>query len=100
MQVTHTDDHITHAVIGGGQTIDFGISNNAEFFHILSSTLYTNQELAVVREVLCNAWDAHIEAERKAAAVELLAFKKTAKVSWVTLGLPDTAGTDLTKLLG
>ena len=43
MQVTHTDDHITHAVIGGGQTIDFGISNNAEFFHILSSTLHTNQ---------------------------------------------------------
>ena len=62
MQVTHNDDHITHAVIGGGKTIDFGISNNAEFFHILSSTLYTNQELAVVREVLCNAWDAHIEA--------------------------------------
>lgn len=62
MQVAHNDDHITHAVIGGGKTIDFGISNNAEFFHILSSTLYTNQELAVVREVLCNAWDAHIEA--------------------------------------
>jgi hypothetical protein len=62
MQVTHSDDYITHAVIGGGKTIDFGISNNAEFFHILSSTLYTNQELAVVREVLCNAWDAHIEA--------------------------------------
>ena len=62
MQVTHNNDHITHAVIGGGKTIDFGISNNAEFFHILSSTLYTNQELAVVREVLCNAWDAHIEA--------------------------------------
>lgn len=40
------------------------------------------------------------EAERKAAATELLAFKKAAKVSWATLGLPDTAGTDLTKLLG
>ena len=39
-------------------------------------------------------------AERKAAATELLAFKKAAKVSWATLGLPDTAGTDLTKLLG
>lgn len=62
MQVTHERDHVTHAVIGGKQTIDFGISNNAEFFNILSSTLYRDQMLAVVREVLCNAWDAHIEA--------------------------------------
>lgn len=62
MQVTHAEDHITHAVIGGGKTINLGISNNAMFMHMLSSTMYTNQELAVVREVLCNAWDAHIEA--------------------------------------
>ena len=62
MQVTDVRDHITHAVIGGGQTIDFGISSSAEFFNILSSTLYTDQKLAVIREVLCNAWDAHIEA--------------------------------------
>lgn len=62
MLVTSVEDKITHAIIGGSQTIDFGISNNAEFFQILSSSLYTNQILAVVREVLCNAWDAHIEA--------------------------------------
>lgn len=62
MQVTHVKDHITHAVIGGSQTIDFGIANSAEFFNILSTSLYTDQILAVVREVICNAWDAHIEA--------------------------------------
>ena len=62
MQVSHQNDHITHAVIGGKQGIEFGISNSAEFFNILSSTLYKDQILAVVREVLCNAWDAHIEA--------------------------------------
>jgi hypothetical protein len=62
MQVTHQNEHVTHAVIGGKQTIDFGISSSAEFFNILSSTLYSDQILAVVREVLCNAWDAHIEA--------------------------------------
>jgi hypothetical protein len=62
MQVTHVNDHVTHAVIGGAQTIDFGISNSAEFFNILSSTLYKDQKLAVIREGLCNAWDAHIEA--------------------------------------
>lgn len=62
MQVAHQNDHVTHAVIGGGDTIDFGISSSAEFFNILSSTLYKDQILAVAREVLCNAWDAHIEA--------------------------------------
>lgn len=61
MQVSYQNDHVTHAVIGGKQAIEFGISNSAEFFNILSSTLYKDQILAVVREVLCNAWDAHIE---------------------------------------
>ena len=62
MQVSQVNDHCTHAVIGGKPTIDFSISSSAEFFNILSSTLYQDQILAVVREVLCNAWDAHIEA--------------------------------------
>jgi hypothetical protein len=62
MQVTHVNDHATHAVIGGGKAIEFGISSSAEFYNILSSTLYKDQILAVVREGLCNAWDAHIEA--------------------------------------
>lgn len=62
MQVTQINDHCTHAVIGGKQTIEFGISSSAEFYNILSSTLYKDQILAVVRETLCNAWDAHIEA--------------------------------------
>jgi len=61
MKVSHLEDHITHAVISGAQAIDFGISDSPEFFNILSSTLYTDQMLAVVRETLCNAWDAHIE---------------------------------------
>lgn len=61
MKVTHVEDHVTHAVISGAQAIDFGISDSPEFFNILSSTLYTDQKLAVIRETLCNLWDAHIE---------------------------------------
>lgn len=71
MQVNQVNDHVTHAVIGGGQTIDFGISSSAEFFNILSSTLYKDQILAVVRETLCNAWDAHIEAGVTHTPVEI-----------------------------
>ena len=59
MQVTHSADHM---LTGGAKTIEFGISNDAAFFHILSSTLYSDQRLAVAREVLCNVWDAHIRA--------------------------------------
>ena len=35
MQDTYTNDHVTHAIIGGGQAIEYGISRSAEFFHIL-----------------------------------------------------------------
>lgn len=62
MQVTQVQDHVTHAVINSQAPITFGISESAEFFQILSSNLYSDQILAVVRETLCNAWDAHIEA--------------------------------------
>ena len=71
MQVTHERDHVTHAVIGGKNTINFGISDSPEFFNILSSTLYSDQMLAVVREVLCNAWDAHIDAGITSRPVEV-----------------------------
>lgn len=62
MRVAHATDHITHAVIGGKKTIDFGISNDPAFFQILSSSLYQDPTYAMIRETICNAWDAHIEA--------------------------------------
>lgn len=62
MLVTDPNDHITHAVISTNKVIEYKASDSAEFFNILSSTLYSDQILAVVREVICNAWDAHIEA--------------------------------------
>lgn len=62
MRVAHESDHITHAIIGGRQAIDFGISDDPAFFQILSSSLYKDPMLAMVRETICNAWDAHIDA--------------------------------------
>ena len=60
MKVAHQTDYDTHAVIGGSEAKAFAISQTAEFFTVLSNTLYSNKPLAVVREVLCNAWDSHI----------------------------------------
>lgn len=62
MEVTQTKDRITHAFIGGGEQHSFGIAQTGAFFRMLSDTLYSDKKLAVVREILCNAWDAHIEA--------------------------------------
>lgn len=62
MQVSQHDDHITHAVIGNQETIEMGVSDDAALMHILSSTLYTYPKLAVIREIICNGWDAHIAA--------------------------------------
>ncbi|UGL61006.1 hypothetical protein [Pseudomonas phage vB_PaeS_TUMS_P81] len=59
MQVTHQKDYATHVVIGGKQAISMGISDDPAFFQVLSSSLYTDKILAVVRETLCNAYDAH-----------------------------------------
>lgn len=64
MLVSHTEDHITHVVIGGKKSMNFGISDDPAFFQILSSALYKDPMLAMVRETICNAWDAHIESGR------------------------------------
>jgi hypothetical protein len=59
MEVTHQSDYDTHAIMGGSAAKAFGIINSAEFITVLSSTLYSDAFLAVIREVVCNAWDAH-----------------------------------------
>lgn len=60
MQVTASRDHITHVTLGGLDPISVTASDSAEFYHVLSSALYKNPRLAMIREVLCNAWDAHL----------------------------------------
>lgn len=62
MQVSQQDTHITHAVLGNQESVSMGVSNDATLMHIFSATLYTYPNLATVREIICNAWDAHIAA--------------------------------------
>ena len=49
-------------IIGGGKSQAFTIGQSGHAFHILSDALYSDKKLAVVREVACNAADAHIVA--------------------------------------
>lgn len=71
MQVSQTNETVTHAIIGAQEGRSFKISDDPVFFQMLSSNLYTNQPLAVVRETLCNAWDAHIEAGKTDVPVKV-----------------------------
>ena len=64
MQVADRTEHVTHAVLGGMSNISFGISDDPAFFQILSSALYKDPTLAMVRETICNGWDAHIDSDR------------------------------------
>lgn len=64
MEVTMLDTYDNPVVIGGGKSRAFTIATTAEFVTVLSDSLYSNKELAVVREVMCNAWDAHITSNR------------------------------------
>lgn len=54
---------ITSIERGGVQAeVGFTIKATAKAFNILSSSLYTNKILAIVRELSCNAYDSHVAA--------------------------------------
>ncbi|WP_244832379.1 ATP-binding protein [Caballeronia sp. TF1N1] len=62
MEVADAQGQATAATLGAQETVAVGMVEDAGFLMMLSSNLYSNQQLAMIREVLCNAWDANIEA--------------------------------------
>lgn len=88
MQVTSTADHITHAVIKAGETMEFSVSDDPMFFQMLSSTLYTRQTEAMVRETICNAWDAHIEAGKEDVPIQITLDKDFLTIRDFGPGIP------------
>lgn len=62
MQVTHINESDTFVAIGGEKAARFQVAASAAAFKIMSDTLYRDKERATVREVVCNAVDANIEA--------------------------------------
>jgi len=56
---------------GVGQVSAFTIKATGKAFQILSSGLYSNKILAVIRELSCNAYDAHVEAGKADVPIEV-----------------------------
>lgn len=58
-------------VDSGMESQDFQIQASSKAFEILSSGLYNNRERAVLRELMCNAYDAHVAANKKSVPFEV-----------------------------
>ena len=69
MQITTNNQTIESS--GLGQTSTFGIKNSAAAFQLLSSGLYTNKIRAVLREIGCNAVDAHVLNGKQAIPIDV-----------------------------
>jgi len=61
MQLTKRHNHISSNGNIGEQS-DFNIAVNAKMFRVLSDTMYQDKIGSIVREISCNAKDAHTEA--------------------------------------
>lgn len=61
-------DNISEAVqtSGGSEANSFNIACNGKAFRVLSDTLYQNKIGSIVRELSCNAYDAHVAAKNTA----------------------------------
>lgn len=54
-----------------GDTIDFKIKTSATAFKILSEGLYSNKIASMIRELICNAYDAHCAAGTKDTPIDV-----------------------------
>ena len=57
--------HDTSIIIGEMTKNKFGIIANDKMFHILSDKIYTDKILAPIRELAANAYDAHVDNNKK-----------------------------------
>ena len=56
---------------GLGEGNAFTIQASAKAFEVLSSNLYQNKILAVIREITCNAADAHASVGKPLTSIEV-----------------------------
>lgn len=75
-------------VLGGATPVAFGMMASAHSVRIMSDTLYKDKPLAVVRETVCNAVDAHIACGQPDLPVEITLDQKSLMVRDFGDGIP------------
>ncbi len=58
-------------VVGGGVAGNFSIAANGKAFRVLSDTLYADKIGSIVRELSCNAYDAHVACGKQSQPFEI-----------------------------
>ena len=89
MEVTHAQTHATEVIVGGGQFIESQILQDPVMFSLLSKDIYAKPVLATVREIICNAWDAHIEAGLTDKPIEIILNEEDLIIRDFGSGIPD-----------
>lgn len=95
MLVAELPNNDAYAIVGGTVAKAFTIDLNEATFKILSDTIYSNKVRAVVREILCNAVDAHIEAGRPESYVEVTLNDHEFSIRDFGNGIPEDQLTDI-----
>jgi len=88
MEVSQIANLDTHAVIGGGEAEAFGIDDSPEFYQMLSDTMYRDKKRAVIREVACNGWDAHVDAGLSDTPIEITLTENELIIRDFGFGIP------------
>lgn len=58
--ILHVDEREVEKVGISGESVDFNIKASPQAFRILANSLYSNKPAAIIRELVCNAWDAQM----------------------------------------
>lgn len=95
MQVTSSDAYATHVLITKQESQTFRIDTNPEFVHVLSSSLYSDQINAVVREIICNAWDAHKASNKTDIPIEITLTDSELIITDFGTGIPNDQIVDI-----
>ena len=95
MQVTHLSDYDTHSIMGGGKRQAATINLNSGLITTLSTTLYSDNFLATVREVICNAWDSHKVSGRRDIPVQIELNQQTLMIRDFGKGIPHNKMRDI-----
>lgn len=72
MQVSNTADNVVSSIVTPHEAEAFTFANTPEAFSVFFASLYKDPLYALIREGICNAWDAHIASDNTHIPLEII----------------------------